>query len=134
MFWLDLLEDKIIIILYVGGLGDIIIEIDLRNYFYQFGEIWMIIVVQRQQCVFIQFVIWQVVEVVVEKFFNKLIVNGCRLNVKWGRFQVVRGKEKEKDGIIDFGIKLEFVLGLLGVFFFFLQQKKKFLLIILICF
>lgn len=34
MFWLDLLEDKIIIILYVGGLGDIIIEIDLRNYFY----------------------------------------------------------------------------------------------------
>lgn len=56
-----------------------------RNHFYQFGEIRTITVVQRQQCAFIQFATRQSAEVAAEKSFNKLIVNGRRLNVKWGR-------------------------------------------------
>lgn len=56
-----------------------------RNHFYQFGEIRTITVVQRQQCAFIQFATRQAAEVAAEKSFNKLIVNGRRLNVKWGR-------------------------------------------------
>lgn len=57
-----------------------------RNHFYQFGEIRTITVVQRQQCAFIQFATRQAAEVAAEKSFNKLIVNGRRLNVKWGRW------------------------------------------------
>uniref|UniRef100_A0A5F5PYK3 Pre-mRNA-splicing factor RBM22 n=1 Tax=Equus caballus TaxID=9796 RepID=A0A5F5PYK3_HORSE len=83
---LDPPEDKTITTLYVGGLGDTITETDLRNHFYQFGEIRTITVVQRQQCAFIQFATRQAAEVAAEKSFNKLIVNGRRLNVKWGRF------------------------------------------------
>ncbi|KAG3265962.1 RNA binding motif protein 22 [Ictidomys tridecemlineatus] len=111
---LDPPEDKTITTLYVGGLGDTITETDLRNHFYQFGEIRTITVVQRQQCAFIQFATRQAAEVAAEKSFNKLIVNGRRLNVKWGRSQAARGKEKEKDGTTDSGIKLEPVPGLPG--------------------
>ncbi|XP_053521903.1 pre-mRNA-splicing factor RBM22 isoform X1 [Artibeus jamaicensis] len=111
---LDPPEDKTITTLYVGGLGDTITETDLRNHFYQFGEIRTITVVQRQQCAFIQFATRQAAEVAAEKSFNKLIVNGRRLNVKWGRSQAARGKEKEKDGTTESGIKLEPVPGLPG--------------------
>ncbi|KAB0395752.1 hypothetical protein E2I00_002419, partial [Balaenoptera physalus] len=114
---LDPPEDKTITTLYVGGLGDTITETDLRNHFYQFGEIRTITVVQRQQCAFIQFATRQAAEVAAEKSFNKLIVNGRRLNVKWGRSQAARGKEKEKDGTTDSGIKLEPVPGLPGAVF-----------------
>lgn len=56
-----------------------------RNHFYQFGEIRTITIVQRQQCAFIQFATRQAAETAAEKSFNKLIINGRRLNVKWGR-------------------------------------------------
>lgn len=68
-----------------------------RNHFYQFGEIRTITVVQRQQCAFIQFATRQAAEVAAEKSFNKLIVNGRRLNVKWGRW--VSGQEKRVKAI-----------------------------------
>lgn len=63
----------------------ILLSFPCRNHFYQFGEIRTITVVQRQQCAFIQFATRQAAEVAAEKSFNKLIVNGRRLNVKWGR-------------------------------------------------
>lgn len=56
-----------------------------RNHFYQFGEIRTITIVQRQQCAFIQFATRPSAETAAEKSFNKLIINGRRLNVKWGR-------------------------------------------------
>ncbi|XP_077125936.1 pre-mRNA-splicing factor RBM22 isoform X2 [Ranitomeya variabilis] len=112
---LDPPEDKTITTLYVGGLGDNINESELRNHFYQFGEIRTITVVQRQQCAFIQFATRQSAETAAEKSFNKLIVNGRRLNVKWGRSQAARGKEREREGIADSGLKLEPVPGLPGV-------------------
>ncbi|NXU47713.1 RBM22 factor, partial [Turnix velox] len=111
---LDPPDDKTITTLYVGGLGDTITESDLRNHFYQFGEIRTITVVQRQQCAFIQFATRQAAEVAAEKSFNKLIINGRRLNVKWGRSQAARGKEKDKEGTTESGIKLEPVPGLPG--------------------
>uniref|UniRef100_A0A6I8RK75 Pre-mRNA-splicing factor RBM22 n=1 Tax=Xenopus tropicalis TaxID=8364 RepID=A0A6I8RK75_XENTR len=111
---LDPPEDKSITTLYVGGLGDTISESELRNHFYQFGEIRTITVVQRQQCAFIQFATRQAAEMAAEKSFNKLIVNGRRLNVKWGRSQAARGKERERDGSSDPGMKLEPVPGLPG--------------------
>lgn len=56
-----------------------------RGHFYQFGEIRTITIVQRQQCAFIQFATRQAAEMAAEKSFNKLIINGRRLTVKWGR-------------------------------------------------
>lgn len=71
--------------LQLGGTGFHMHVFPRRNHFYQFGEIRTITVVQRQQCAFIQFATRQAAEVAAEKSFNKLIVNGRRLNVKWGR-------------------------------------------------
>ena len=52
-------EDPLITTLYIGGLGDEseaspISEQDLRNHFYQYGEIRQITVVPKQGCAFIQ--------------------------------------------------------------------------------
>ena len=52
-------EDPLITTLYIGGLGDeseanAITEQDLRNHFYQYGEIRQVTVVQKQGCAFIQ--------------------------------------------------------------------------------
>uniref|UniRef100_A0A8C7P3W0 Pre-mRNA-splicing factor RBM22 n=1 Tax=Oncorhynchus mykiss TaxID=8022 RepID=A0A8C7P3W0_ONCMY len=80
---LDTPEDKTITTLYVGGMGDTISDAELRNHFYQFGEIRTTTIVQRQQCAFIQFATRQAAELAAEKSFNKLIINGRRLTVKW---------------------------------------------------
>lgn len=63
---LDPLEDKTLTTLYAGGLSDTT-EADLRNHFYQFGEIQTIAIVSRQQCAFIQYAKRQATEVAVEK-------------------------------------------------------------------
>ncbi|XP_043828248.1 pre-mRNA-splicing factor RBM22-like [Dromiciops gliroides] len=112
---LDRPEDQTITTLYIGGLGDTISERDLRNHFYLFGEIRRITVIQRKQCAFIQFATRQAAEMAADKSFNKLIVNGRRLHVKWGRSPAAKGNEKEKEGTSDPGIQLEPVPGLPGV-------------------
>ncbi|ELT98008.1 hypothetical protein CAPTEDRAFT_123077 [Capitella teleta] len=79
-------EDKSVCTLYVGNLGeDEITETDLRNYFYQFGELRAVSLVIRQQCAFIQFTTRAAAEEAVEKTFNKLVMHGRRLNIKWGK-------------------------------------------------
>lgn len=80
-------EDKSITTLYVGNLGEFMTEKDLRDYFYQFGEIRNITVVQKQQCAFVQFTNRSAAEVAAEKSFNKLILLGRRLTVRWGKSQ-----------------------------------------------
>ena len=70
-----------------------------RDYFYQYGEIRSINVA-KQQCAFVQFTSRIAAETAAEKAFNKLIINGRRLNIKWGRSQgqqALTGKE-EKEG------------------------------------
>ncbi|XP_035669646.1 pre-mRNA-splicing factor RBM22-like [Branchiostoma floridae] len=87
-------EDRSITTLYIGGLGDKITEQDLRDHFYQFGEIRSITMVARQQCAFIQFTSRPAAEMAAERTFNKLIINGRRLSVRWGRSQA-QGKDKK---------------------------------------
>ncbi|GFN91873.1 pre-mRNA-splicing factor rbm22 [Plakobranchus ocellatus] len=92
-------EDRTVTTLYVGNLGDKVTEKDLRDYFYQYGEIRSINVA-KQQCAFVQFTTRVAAETAAEKAFNKLIINGRRLNIKWGRSQgqqALTGKE-EKEG------------------------------------
>ncbi|KAA0709775.1 Pre-mRNA-splicing factor RBM22 RNA-binding motif protein 22 [Triplophysa tibetana] len=108
---LDLPDDQAITTLYIGGLGEDITDSDLRNHFYQFGEIRSITLVQRQQCAFIQFSTRQGAELAAEKSFNKLIINGRRLVVKWGRSQAAKGTDV-REGYSEMGTKLEPVPGL----------------------
>lgn len=67
-----------------------------RNYFYQFGEIRSVTVVSKQQCSFIQFTNRHSAEAAVEQTFNKLIIGGRRLNIKWGKSQGQQTPNKEK--------------------------------------
>ena len=82
-----------------------------RDHFYQYGEIRSINVVSKQQCAFIQFTSRHSAESAAEKSFNKLIINGRRLNIKWGKSQGQTGAtEKEEEETPD----LEPVPGLPG--------------------
>ena len=53
--------------------------------------------VPRQQCAFIQFVNREDAEQASERTYNKLILQGRRLVIKWGKSQG-KGDDKEKDG------------------------------------
>ena len=68
--------------------------------------------VSRQQCAFVQFTTRAAGESAAERSFNKLIIQGRRLNIKWGRAQAQQSMPK-KDGE-DIGKKLEPVPGLPG--------------------
>ncbi|XP_003704135.1 pre-mRNA-splicing factor RBM22 [Megachile rotundata] len=84
---LDPPEDKSITTLYIGNLGDVLTEKQLRDHFYQYGEIRSITMVPRQQCAFIQYTQRSAAEAAAERTFNKLILGGRRLTIKWGRSQ-----------------------------------------------
>jgi pre-mRNA-splicing factor RBM22/SLT11 len=88
-------QDNLITTLYVGGLEDLtmssaegpITENDIRNHFYQFGEIRSISMVAKQACAFVQFTKRSSAEVAAQKSFNKLIVKGRKLTIRWGKSQ-----------------------------------------------
>lgn len=96
-----------------------------RDHFYQFGEIRSINIIPKQQCAFVQFTNRQAAEQGAESSFNKLILNGRRLIIKWGKSQA--GKEAARAVLNDeTGQNLEPVPGLPG--------RKSSLNIILISF
>lgn len=80
-------EDKTITTLYVGNLGEHITETDLKNSFYHYGEVRSITVVPRQQCGFVQFTKRSAAEEAAEKSFNKLVLGGRKLTIKWAHSQ-----------------------------------------------
>lgn len=91
-------EDRSITTLYIGNLGEKLGEKELRDHFYQYGEIRAITVVSRQQCAFVQFTTRQAAEVAAERTFNKLILGGRRLTIKWGRSQGRQGGDGGDQG------------------------------------
>nr|CAG4643996.1 EOG090X0770 [Lepidurus arcticus] len=88
---LDPPEDKTITTLYIGGLGDSVGEKDLRDHFYQYGEIRNIHVSPKQQCAFVTFATRYASELAAQGTFNKLIIEGHRLVIRWGRPQGKQG-------------------------------------------
>lgn len=80
-------EDKSITTLYIGNLGDVITEKQLRDHFYQYGEIRTVTMVPRQQCAFIQYTLRDDAEDAAERTFNKIALGGRKLTIKWGRSQ-----------------------------------------------
>nr|CAG4640899.1 EOG090X0770 [Eulimnadia texana] len=84
---LDPPEDKSITTLYVGNIGEKMTEKELRDHFYQFGEIRSITIVSRQQCAFVTFVHRSAAEQAAEGSYNKLVIQGRRLVIRWGKSQ-----------------------------------------------
>ncbi|MFH4980612.1 hypothetical protein AB6A40_007321 [Gnathostoma spinigerum] len=91
-------EDQTITTLYVGDLGPAgtINDADLRNYFYQFGEIRSLNILNNKGCAFIAFTTRTAAERAAERSFNKLIIKGRRLKIRWGRPQTATTAETEK--------------------------------------
>nr|XP_054774025.1 pre-mRNA-splicing factor RBM22-like [Lytechinus pictus] len=106
-------EDRMITTLYVGGLGDKVTEEDLKGHFYQFGELRSINVVPKQQCAFVTFTNRLGAEAAAENSFQKLIIKGRRLNIKWGKPQAQQGSgKKDEEGVKE--LNYEPVPGLPG--------------------
>ncbi|TGZ66159.1 hypothetical protein CRM22_005504 [Opisthorchis felineus] len=78
-------EDRTITTLYIGSIPDEVTERDLRNHFYQFGEIRSVNLHPRQHCAFIQFTTRQSAEKAAERSYERLILGGHRLTVNWGK-------------------------------------------------
>lgn len=102
-------EDKTVTTLYVGNVSDRITEKELQDHFYQYGEIRSITVLAKQQCAFIQFTTRSAAELAAERTFNKLILCGRRMTIRWGRSQGRQNPSLE-EGEVD----LEPVPGLPG--------------------
>nr|CAG4636212.1 EOG090X0770 [Eubosmina coregoni]SVE69833.1 EOG090X0770 [Eubosmina coregoni] len=84
---LDAPEDKSITTLYVGNIGEKMLEKELRDHFYQYGEIRSISIVSRQQCAFVTFANRMSAELAAEGAFNKLVIQNRRLVIRWGKSQ-----------------------------------------------
>lgn len=84
---LDPPEDKTITTLYVGNIAEHLSEKDIRDHFYQYGEIRNITLVNKQQCAFIHFTKRSSAELAAQSTFNKLVLGGQKLSIKWAHSQ-----------------------------------------------
>jgi pre-mRNA-splicing factor RBM22/SLT11 len=101
-------EDKSITTIYVGNVGPMIEERDLRDYFYQFGEIRTITSISRQNCAFVQYTTRAAAELAVDKSYQKLVIHGQKLTIRWGKSQAKRsgvGPDGEEAGGSGGGVK-----------------------------
>merc|ERR1719309_284929 len=80
-------EDRLITTLYVGGLDESVTEQDIKNSFYAYGEIRNTTMVPKQGCAFVQFNKRSAAELAAEKTFNKLVIRGLKLTIRWGKSQ-----------------------------------------------
>ena len=82
-------EDPSITTLFLGNLGRdgnlMVTERDIRDYFYQFGEIRQVHVVANKCCAFIQFTSRQSAEMAAERTFEQLTLKGLKIRVRWGQ-------------------------------------------------
>uniref|UniRef100_A0A0K0DVK6 Pre-mRNA-splicing factor RBM22 n=1 Tax=Strongyloides stercoralis TaxID=6248 RepID=A0A0K0DVK6_STRER len=79
-------EDITITTLYIGNLNDID-EDDLRDNFYQYGEITNVTILPEKKCGFVTFATRSAAEKAAAATFNNLVINEKRLSVKWGKPQ-----------------------------------------------
>ncbi|BHF68573.1 RNA binding motif protein 22 [Sparganum proliferum] len=78
-------EDRTITTLYIGGIPEELTEKDLRDHFYQFGELRSVSVHHKQHCAFLQFTTRESAERAAERSYDRLILRGHRLTVNWGK-------------------------------------------------
>lgn len=80
-------SDKTITTLYVGNVGEHLTEVDIRDQFYTYGEIRNVTLLPKQQCAFVQFTKRSGAELAAEKTFNKLVLGGKKLSIRWAYSQ-----------------------------------------------
>lgn len=85
-------DDSTITSLYIGGVTPDITEKDLRDIFYQYGEISHVNLVPRQNCAFVQFCRRLDAERAADNSYNNLVLKGQKLIVRWSR-----GQERRED-------------------------------------
>lgn len=90
-------EDKTITTLYVGNLHEDITEPEVRDNFYQYGEIRTITLVPKQQCAFVQYTKRSSAEQAAEKTFGKLVMNGRKITIKWAHSQAKQNTVAKTD-------------------------------------
>ncbi|CAN8305990.1 unnamed protein product [Cochlearia groenlandica] len=83
-------DDESIKTLYVGGLNSRILEQDLRDQFYAHGEIESIRILADKACAFVTYTSREGAEKAAQELSNRLVVNGQRLKLTWGRPQAPR--------------------------------------------
>jgi pre-mRNA-splicing factor RBM22/SLT11 len=84
-------DDQSITTLWIGGFGDdgTVTEKELKDYFYQFGELRSVKVIEYKGCAFIEYTDRKSAEMAAEKTFNKLQLKGRKIMVRWGRQQAL---------------------------------------------
>lgn len=90
-------DDASIKTLYVGGLVDRVTEEDLKDQFYSYGELESIRMVPQRACAFVTYTTREGAEKAADHLANKLVINGLRLKLMWGRPQVAKADIDEKD-------------------------------------
>ncbi|VDD83083.1 unnamed protein product [Mesocestoides corti] len=78
-------EDRTITTLYIGGVPEELTEKDLRDHFYQFGELRSVSIHYKQHCAFLQFTTREAAEKAAERSYDRLILKGHRLTLNWGK-------------------------------------------------
>ncbi|VVB01855.1 unnamed protein product [Arabis nemorensis] len=101
-------EDQSIKTLYVGGLNSRVLEQDIRDQFYAYGEIESIRILAEKACAFVTYTTREGAEKAAEELSNKLVVNGQRLKLTWGRPQVPKtdpdGGSQQQGGVAHSGL------------------------------
>eukprot|EP00039_Didymoeca_costata_P001193 m.50512 g.50512 ORF g.50512 m.50512 type:complete len:384 (-) comp10675_c0_seq1:403-1554(-) len=87
--------DKSITSLYVGGVEDpFVTEQNLKDHFYQFGEIRVINILKKAKAAIVHFTERSAAEKAASASFNTLKINGRKLKLLWGRSQSQRVQGK----------------------------------------
>ncbi|KAL7676391.1 hypothetical protein ACOME3_002645 [Neoechinorhynchus agilis] len=91
-------EDRSITTLFVSNLEDGICERNIRDYFYQFGEIASINMTKRASA-FVQFTTRDAAERAAAVSFNRAVINGKKATVCWGRSAVQMDEDVSVGGL-----------------------------------
>eukprot|EP01066_Platyproteum_vivax_P006807 Platyproteum_vivax@DN2503_c0_g1_i1.p1 len=78
-------DDKSITTLYIGGLDARIMESDIRDNFYVFGEIKSLKMAPKSNCAFVTFMDRKASENAAESLAGSLAIKGLMLRVLWGK-------------------------------------------------
>ncbi|CAH8379562.1 unnamed protein product [Eruca vesicaria subsp. sativa] len=82
-------EDETIKTLYIGGLNSrTILEQDIVDQFYPYGKIQSIRILAEKACAFVTYTTRQEAEKAMQELSNRLVINGQRLKLTWGRSHV----------------------------------------------
>lgn len=83
--------------LYVGGVTAEITEDNIRDALYTYGEIASVRKVASRFCAFVTFAERAAAEKAAEALHGKLIINGVRLRLMWGRPQQRQGQQQQQE-------------------------------------